>query len=310
MSYTTPPSLNPTLKRDIDAMAAVFASNVDLIAQTLANGALKNSGITTPRVSIPKLIQLLNNVVIPVIQLWEGGWTDHPNDSGGATMRGVILKTFKETFDQLFINTNIPVVKAAAQSFNAKHPNWRQDDIVGKQILFELNSNARIAGLWIILFFSSKACRYPLAIMTEDPFLGFFLAECCWGTGPGVYGPRRCNYDAVAKEYGWNGNPSSFALFCVNLGPRSAEFATKLVEKRVQWIMRISAPGSKNAVFRKGWLNRLINDSKNSNIATLIKINELFNLNSKNTYVFSGNESQHLKQKGQTYKGFTINIPT
>ena len=309
MAYTTPPTLNPTLKQDIDAMNSVFAKNVNLIARSLANGALKSSGIQTPKVSVPKLIQLLDNTIIPTIQYWEGAWSDHPSDSGGPTMRGVILQTFKQTFNQIFVNTGIPDVKAAAERFNAKYPSWRNDDTVGKQILYEVNLNAKVAGLWIVLFFCSKSCRYPLAIMTEDPFLGYFLAECCWATGPGVYGPSRCNFDQVARQYGWNGNTSQFALFCANLGPKTGEFASKLVEKRVQWIMKISAPGSRNAVFRKGWLNRLVNDPTRSNIATLIKINETFNLNNSKTYAFNSNEAQHLVTKGETYKTFSLSIP-
>lgn len=35
-----------------------------------------------------------SSILIPFIQSWEGGWTDNPADSGGATMRGITLATF------------------------------------------------------------------------------------------------------------------------------------------------------------------------------------------------------------------------
>ena len=31
----------------------------------------------------------------------EGGWSDHPRDPGGATMKGVTLKTFRAYFGQI-----------------------------------------------------------------------------------------------------------------------------------------------------------------------------------------------------------------
>ena len=73
--------------------------------------------------------------------------------------------------------------------------------------------------------------------------------------------------------------------------------------------MDISRPESKNSVFRKGWLNRLVNDQKYSNIATLVKINELFNLNSRGEYQLSQEELQHLKVKAEIYKTLSIQIP-
>jgi uncharacterized protein (TIGR02594 family) len=33
---------------------------------------------------------------LPVIQKWEGGWSDHPEDNGGATMRGVTQRVYEE----------------------------------------------------------------------------------------------------------------------------------------------------------------------------------------------------------------------
>lgn len=33
--------------------------------------------------------------LIPLIQKWEGGWSDDPDDPGGATMKGITLRTYR-----------------------------------------------------------------------------------------------------------------------------------------------------------------------------------------------------------------------
>jgi len=40
------------------------------------------------------------NLYIPVLKRFEGGWSDNPNDSGGATMCGVTLATYRKFFGQ------------------------------------------------------------------------------------------------------------------------------------------------------------------------------------------------------------------
>lgn len=38
------------------------------------------------------------NQYIPKLKRWEGGWSDNPNDSGGATMCGVTLATYRRHY--------------------------------------------------------------------------------------------------------------------------------------------------------------------------------------------------------------------
>lgn len=308
MSYTTPPTLNPNLKQDIDALASVVKANVTAISQRMVSRAISSAGIiSVPKINIPALVRLIENIIIPTTHHWEGTWGDHPNDSGGATMRGVILITLWSTFDDILINTGVPAVANAAINFNNRQPTWKTDKQIGKQVLYVLLSDKEIAGLWVYKFLSDRYCRFPLAIMTEDPFLGWFIAEGVWGSGAGLF--SNGGFDQVARSFGWNGNIGQFPNWCISLGDRTPEFATKLITRRVQYILDISRPESKNSVFRKGWLNRLVNDQKYSNIATLVKINELFNLNSRGEYQLSQEELQHLKVKAEIYKTLSIQIP-
>lgn len=308
MSYTTPPTLDPTLQQELNSMVAVFAANHKAIAESILYKGTSSAGLATAKISLPPLIQLIDTIIIPTTHKWEGGWSDHPSDSGGATMRGVILTTLVQLFDSIFIDTAIPAVATAAKSWNARHPNWKKDPELGKKVLYVLAGNANVGGLFIYKFLASGSNRYPIAIMSEDPFLGFFLSECCWGSGAGVYSSDRADFDGLAKKYGWDGSQAKWASFINGLGDKTVEFATQAILYRYNHIMRISKPESKNNVFRKGWLNRLLN-SVDSNIMMLVKINENFNLNLNNQYKLSPSELAHLKRKAEGYKQLNIELP-
>lgn len=306
-NYKIPPTLDPNFERDLRTLANIIVENRGLIAQKLFANAISNAGIVSPTISTSSLIKLIDTIIIPTMQKFEGGWSDHPNDSGGATMRGVILTTFVSSFDSLFINTEIAQVRNAARQFNTRYPGWKNDPSKGKQALYVIAGYEDIASLWIVKFFCSSSCRYPIAIMTEDPILGYLIAEFCWGSGAGMFESNKI--DDLARQFGWNGNKSQFAQFCTSLGNQSPLFTTNVFQARLNFILNISKPGSPNAVFRKGWLNRLINDPNDSKLATIVKINELFNLNTKGIFSFSTQELAHLKVKAEIYKTFKIDIP-
>ena len=305
--YDTPPTLDLGFKADLDYLVQVVNSNATAIAEKLLFNAVVEAGVTAPKVSIPPLVKMIESIIEPVLQKFEGGWSDHPSDSGGATMRGIILPTFTNNFDYLLISTAIPAVKTAAESLNRKYPGWKTDPSKSRQALYVVAGDAKVASIWIKKFFADKNCRYPIAVMTEDPFLGYFFMECCWGSGPGGY--NNSGFDAIFREYGWNGSVSQFVPFIASLGNKTPELATKIVQRRLQFILDISAATKSNSIFRKGWLNRLINDPTNSNIALMVKINELFNLNSKGQFQLSRGELKHLKIKAEIYKTFSISVP-
>lgn len=305
--YKTPPTLDPNFKRDLDILVSAVRANLQQLSERLFSKALASSGLNIPSVSVAPLVKLIENVIIPVIHKFEGGWSDHPSDNGGATMRGVILTTFVSTFDFLFISTDIAQVKAAAQNLNNKYPNWKQDPSKSRQALYVVAGDEVVSTMWIRKFFTDKNCRYPIAVMTEDPFLGYFFAECCWTSGPGAF--KSNGLDPILTEYGWNGEASTLASFCRGLGSRTPELAIKLLERRIKFILDISAPGKSNAVFRKGWMNRLVYDPSNSVVALLVKINETFNLNTSGIYSLTSNESAFLANKAAIYKTLNIVIP-
>lgn len=307
-SYKTPPTVEPALDQEIKAMVATFSNNAPLIAEKLLSKGLKNAGVTTPKISLKAIIQMIEQLLVPVVHKFEGGWSDHPNDKGGATMRGVILTTLVDSFDKIFIDTGIPQVSSAAKAWNSKHGGWKKDAELGKKLLYILAGDTKVGGLFIYQFLASKSNRYPIAIMTEDPFLGYFLVECCWGTGAGVYRPKYADFDGLGKKFGWNGQDDSWPSFIAGLGDRTPEVATQAVVYRFNHIMRISKPESTNGIFRKGWLNRLLND-EDSHIMMMVKINEVFNQNSNGLFKLTADETAHLQRKAAIYKTIEIDLP-
>jgi hypothetical protein len=307
MSYSTPPALNPTTSASIISLRNTIVKNATEIKQRMVAKAIDRSGVT-PKINIQAVVQYIEGVIIPTIGKWEGGWSDHPNDSGGPTMRGVILTTLVSTFDDLFVNSGVSEVTSAANKWNNQYPNWSKgpakQNALGKQLLYELCGSTEVASLFMYKFLCSKSNRYPVAIMTEDPYLGYFLMDMAWGSGPGFFTSN--GIDTLAKEYGWNGE--NFAKFCVNLGDKTPEFAIRCLQKRVDFILKISQPGSKNSVFRKGWMNRTVNN-KNSQLAMLVITNEIFNLNTKGLFNFTVGETAHLQRKAQIYKQLEITLP-
>jgi len=304
MGYRTPPTLSSNVIQTVNSFKAVVLANYDNLTTRMITGALSAAGITTPKIPANQLTKLITGTIVPITHHWEGGWSDHPNDSGGATMRGVILTTFRETFNKIFKNRGIQQLDNAVASIDQNLAGWRSNNQIGKQFLYQLLSDQKIATLWVLYFFCSSSNRYPIAIASEDPYLGFLLYDLCWGSGPGMY--KSNGIDRLATEYGWTGN--NFAQFITSLGDKTPEFATKVLQKRMSFILKISEPGSKNSVFRKGWLNRLIN-APNSQLDSLVIINENFNQNAKGLYTFNQQEKNHLTRKSAIYKTIKLDFP-
>ena len=63
-------------------------------------------------------------ICLPEMLKHEGGWADHPKDPGGATMKGVTLKTFRRLNGSANIISALP--KQLAESCDTLE--WRQNN--------------------------------------------------------------------------------------------------------------------------------------------------------------------------------------
>lgn len=162
------------------------------------------------------------SLLIPKILKWEGGFSNDPNDAGGATMKGVTLATFRQYYGQ---SRSVADLKAITDS------QWRH--------IFK-------TGYW------DKA----LADSIKSQSVANLLVDWIWMSG--VTTPVK-NIQRIAGvvDDGQFGPKTLAAVSRMN--PR--ELFERLKEKRVLYYDRIIQLRPANAKFRKGWMNRL-NDYK------------------------------------------------
>jgi len=321
MAYTTPPIIESGFAKRCKEIADELDKNYEKIVKSFVERSLKASGVE-PAIRVSTLMKLAENFLIPQVHKSEGGWGDHPNDSGGPTMRGVISSTFQTNFNRLFIEApkaaGLNSIAIKAQALKKDFPNVASGARGGEHVkgaLYTFCSSPKVASLFIWGFLCSSNGGYPIVVMATDPWLGYIQFEMTWGGGPGaVFGNKnKAYYDGVANlQFGRGGMGSTGWANWVakELGPDKApEFAAACFASQVDFFDRISRPGNKNNVFRKGWFNRLINNSTSA-LKMCIIINEVFNKNSTGMFEFNEIEKEFLTKKAKIYESLTINYPS
>ena len=152
---------------------------------------------------------------------WEGGWSNNPNDSGGATMKGVTYKTYCN-------------YKAAK-----KQP---------KPTLTELRNITN--GEWeevLRWFFWDEIC----ADQIKDEWVTYLLVDSVWMSGTG-YIKRVQSLLGLAAD----GKIGKASLAKIN-GMDGQELFKMLWDQREKFFRSIAK--NKNKVFLNGWLRRLNN---------------------------------------------------
>jgi hypothetical protein len=315
-----PPIVQAGFAAECKAVADLIDKNYEKIVTNFVTTALRDAGIE-PRVRVSTLMKLCSNFLIPQVHRAEGGWGDHPSDSGGPTMRGVISTTFQGNYTKLFVDAprkaGLNEIATKAEALAKKYPNLKGGDRRGEHVkgaLYTFNTSEKVASLFIWSFLCSPTAGYPIAVMAEDAWLGYIQFEMSWVGGPGsVFGPGKASYDGVAaKKYGRKGMGVNgwVKWIAENVGPsKTPQFAVDCFASQVDFYDRISRPGSKNHVFRKGWFNRLVN-WPTSALKMCIIINEVFNKNIKGMFEFNEKEIEFLTEKAKIYESMTINYPT
>ena len=172
-----------------------------------------------------------------LIRTWEGEWTAHPNDSGNyvtledgsrrlvGTMRGVTANAFA-SWKKIPPGTVTPAMMQAEVTLDLA------------SALFERE-----------YFRGTKLDRLVWSPFTE------IAADIAWGSGP-VRAVKLVQEVVGAVVDGGIGPQTVEAVdFYLEATP-IAEACDALAERRAAFYRAISEPGTKNAVFRQGWLNR------------------------------------------------------
>jgi hypothetical protein len=314
INWKTPPTVPSSINRQADVFMAVVKSNLQGIKDALVSKAMTQGGVDKPYLGATAVGRIIDKLIIAPTHGAEGGWSDHPNDSGGPTMRGIILQTFRGSFDNIFINTGIPSVANAARAFKATgwatggvgSPGWD----LGKAALFRVCSDADIASLWIFSFAASKTNKYPAAIMASEPYLGYLMHQGAWASGGNYF--TMYGYDKKFAAIGYNNTKSvaSVTRSAINfdgtniLADRAFPVALQALASHSEWVL--TQQNTKNSVFVKGWLNRLVYSPSISWTHNIVAFTNAFEKNQIGT---TESENKYLLAKAKMYKQMVLNFP-
>jgi len=306
--YTIPATRTKTIQDKVNAMADVFESNADTIIDGLVTGCFAYSGLSPVKLSKNNIIQLMNSTIIPQMQSWEAGWVDNPNDPNNPSMKGVSLRNFIAIFDSLFVDSGIPAVTSVSQDWFTNYPLWKLQPEFSRDLLALICGRPKLGSLFIYYFFCNSSARYPLAAMTEDPWLGFLLGQSVWSSDLQVFESTHSNFNQIAINYGWNGLIGNWIPFIASLGDSTSQFALDCFLSKYNYIRKLSKPEGPNAQYRDSWTQKLVTSDR-SDLMLLIKITEDFCLNAKRGYDLSAYEIDHLIKKASSYKQMELILP-
>lgn len=157
------------------------------------------------------------NKLIPLILKWEGGYANDPDDSGGCTMKGVTISTFRQFYGR---------TKTCADLRKITNEQWMH--------IFK-------TGYWDKM----------RADEIENQSIANLCVQMCWGSGPitAIRKIQNCLGVSVDGVVGTN------TLKALN-GPNPKQIFDKLWNMRKLWLINIAQVGN-NQKFLRGWLNRL-----------------------------------------------------
>ena len=264
-------------------------------------------------VSRQSLHDLLKTIILPANSKRDRGWQDYAQASPGEqpgveTMNKVSIDTMRTYFDSLFITTQVDQVSSIAQQINQY--SWHNSDEDSSLMLFTLCGSDRISNLYYLAVAAAPVSQYALRVMTVDPCAGYLLAQWTFESSPqdGSYFGNSGLANLQTPTGAPNPFPSSYATSWtanpqVVVEGGGAQFSKKAIELRTSWIENLTNPVDTNPIgfLQQEWKQRL-NQSSDSQVATLIKINQQFNLNVNQLYQRSIQEDQQLKQLGLTYQ--------
>lgn len=168
------------------------------------------------------------NTIFPFILKWEGGFVNHKNDPGGATNKGVTLKTLrsqrldfadKDKDGDIDVNDLKLITNADAQAIFEKDY-WAR--IKGNDIKSQAVANILADWIWLS---GSHAIRRPQRLVGV--------------TADGIMGPKTIK----ALDDAYKKSP--------------AEFTNALYKDRFAYINEIIKANPRLKDFQKGWINRM-----------------------------------------------------
>lgn len=156
--------------------------------------------------------------LIPIIKKWEGGYSNHPMDKGGPTMKGITLNTFKKYYGE---------DKTADDLKNITDTQWLNIFKTGYWNPFKADS-----------------------ILSQS--IANIVVDWAWGSGPVT---AIMKVQKVLGVYA-DGKVGPVTLAAINTEDPK-ELFSKIWNARKQHFEAIVKKDPTQRVFLKGWMNRL-----------------------------------------------------
>lgn len=162
--------------------------------------------------------------LIPIILKWEGGWSNHPSDKGGATMRGITYSTFCA---------------------------WRQQQHRPQPSVADLRQLGQEE--WNSIFLSFYWHKWK-ADLIENQGIANLLVDFAWASGAAT-SIRHIQKNVLCLKP--DGIVGPLTLRAINNHPNPKELFVRIKEARIAFVNRLAERDATQKVFLKGWTNRI-----------------------------------------------------
>lgn len=157
-------------------------------------------------------------VLVPIIKKWEGGFSDNPNDSGGATNKGVTLATFRQFYGQ---NKTVNDLKAITDA------QWL---------------NIFLSGYW----------NKVRATEINNQSIANIIVDWAWASGPDT-AARKVQKIVNVDVDGIVGPKTLAAINAYN----PQQLFDRIKSERISFVENLVKNRPKDSVFLTGWKNRI-----------------------------------------------------
>ncbi|MBR6104954.1 MAG: peptidoglycan domain protein [Paludibacteraceae bacterium] len=156
--------------------------------------------------------------LLPIIKKWEGGYVNDPDDSGGATNKGVTLATFRQFYGKDKTAEDLKKLTDAQWLYIFLNGYW--DKMKASQI-----NNQAIANI---------------------------IVDWAWASGPGTAAKYVQNILGINAD----GIVGPQTLQAINTAPQNSLF-DKIKSARIKFVEQLAELRQKDKKFLNGWKNRI-----------------------------------------------------
>lgn len=215
----------------------------------------------------------INQFHVPFVHSREGAWSDNPKDSGGATMRGITLSTFRRKFKTLYDPQVYGILDPEYISLynDVINSPYKTDSVVGKDALKTILTPKNNMRPFLATYYCTDNVK-GLQLATYDPYLAFLIVDKTWMSGGYAWSNNISNGSiySAAKEHGFTGSTPHYSTnqFMSWVSSLSSQpvgtnpFSTSLIQAFVNHANGIASKHKSQSTFLNGWLSRFVGSSK------------------------------------------------